>query len=70
MLQSKGMSVVADPEKDKQMVTLLLELKDVVDTLMERAFNRNDAFVYVGKQAFEKIMNARDNKPAELIGVC
>ncbi len=66
--QSKGLAIVADPEKDKSMVELLLQLKDAVDHIVEHGFQKNDAVVYIGKQAFEKIVNSRENRPAELIG--
>lgn len=64
---SKGLAIVADPEKDKSMVELLLQLKDAVDHIVEHGFQKNDAVVYIGKQAFEKIVNSRENRPAELI---
>ena len=66
--QTKGLSVVSDPEKDKTMIQQLLELKDHVDRIVEGGFKAHDAVMYVGKHAFERIINARDNRPAEMIG--
>ena len=67
-MQAKGLSIVSDPEKDKTMVEELLQLKDSVDFIVDQGFHKNEAVVYVGKQAFEKIINSRENRPAELIG--
>jgi hypothetical protein len=69
-VQAKGLSVVSDPEKDKVMIQQLLDLKDHVDRIVEGGFKAHDAVMYVGKQAFERIINARDNRPAEMIGGC
>lgn len=60
--------MVSDPEKDKTMIQQLLELKDHVDRIVEGGFKAHDAVMYVGKHAFERIINARDNRPAEMIG--
>ena len=68
LVQAKGLSIVSDPEKDKTMVEELLQLKDSVDFIVDQGFHKNEDVVYVGKQAFEKIINSRENRPAELIG--
>ncbi len=69
-VQAKGLEIVNDPEKDKSMVQLLLDLKDHVDNIVEHGFRSHDSVMYVGKHAFERIVNARDNRPAEMIGTC
>lgn len=48
-LQAKGLAVVSDPEKDKEMVKALLELRLKLDTLHANAFNRDDKFKYAIK---------------------
>ena len=67
-LQTKGCAVVADPEKDKQLVEFLLGFKDSSDLLLREAFQRNEAFAYAAKRAFERVINSKENRPAELIG--
>jgi hypothetical protein len=70
VMQTRGMSLVSDPEKDKSMIQSLLDLRDSVDVLVEQGFYKNDMLFYAAKAAFEKFMNTRDNRPAELIGAC
>ena len=67
--QSKGCATVADPEKEKGLVEFLLGFKDSCDLLLRDAFQKNEAFTYACKRAFEKVVNSRENKPAELIGM-
>lgn len=65
--KAKGLECVKDPEKDPTMVETLLKLKDTLDNLLAQAFEGNDAFVHALKSAFENFINARENRPAELI---
>lgn len=66
-VRDTGLRIVKDEEKDKDMVERLLELKSRLDALMEGAFGRSEAFANSLKEAFEHLINARQNKPAELI---
>jgi cullin 4 len=67
-LQNKGCAVVMDPEKDKTMVEFLLQFKDDTELLLRDAFQKNEAFAYSCKRAFEKVVNCKEGRPAELIG--
>lgn len=67
-VQTKGCAAVMDPEKDKTLVEFLLEFKDATDMLLRDAFQKNEAFVYSAKRAFEKVVNCKEGRPAELIG--
>ena len=52
------------------MVQELLELKKKVDQIIVEAFQRNERFHNVVRESFESVVNRRQNKPAELIGMC
>ncbi|DBA80768.1 hypothetical protein WJX77_001890 [Trebouxia sp. C0004] len=62
-----GLALVLDEEKDKDMVSALLEIKVQLDTVLTQAFQKNEQFSNALKEAFEKFINQRQNKPAELI---
>ncbi|GFS43136.1 cullin4 [Actinidia rufa] len=59
--------IVMDEEKDKDMVSCLLEFKASLDTIWEDSFSKNEAFCNTIKDAFEHLINLRQNQPAELI---
>jgi cullin 4 len=58
-IKRKGTEIVVDQNRDKEMIDDLLAFKAKCDTLLERAFMRNDQYVYSLKDAFETIVNAR-----------
>lgn len=60
---------MSDPERDKTLVQELLELKAKVDGIIVKAFKNNAQFQGVVREGFESVINRRQNKPAELIGV-
>lgn len=62
-----GRSIVMDREKDSEMVQSLLDLKSRLDELVQYSFNGSDTFHNAVNLAFEYFVNARENKPAELI---
>ncbi|XP_060191854.1 cullin-4-like [Lycium barbarum] len=64
-IRKAGQSIVHDDEKD--MVSSLLEFKVSVDTIWEESFSKNEAFGNTIKDAFEHLINLRENRPAELI---
>lgn len=49
------------------MVQNLLQMKQALDEIWTRAFDRNESFGHALKEAFEHFINQRANKPAELI---
>ena len=51
------------------MVQELLQLKAKVDLIISEAFCSNDRFQAVVRESFESVINRRQNKPAELIGI-
>lgn len=59
---------MSDSERERTMVHDLLELKSKVDQIIAEAFQNNEKFVDVIREAFESVINRRQNKPAELIG--
>ena len=69
-MQKSGAAIVSDPERDKNMVQELLELKVKVDQIIVEAFNCNEKLHGVVRESFESVVNRRQNKPAELIGKC
>lgn len=66
-VERAGLDIVNDVEKDSDMVQELLRLKARVDDLIESSFGGSDMFKNTAKRAFETFVNARENKPAELI---
>ncbi|KAJ7544778.1 hypothetical protein O6H91_09G092800 [Diphasiastrum complanatum] len=62
-----GSGIVMDEEKDKDMVLFLLDLKARLDMICEESFNKNEGFANTIKDAFEHLVNIRQNRPAELI---
>ncbi|XP_015066518.1 cullin-4 [Solanum pennellii] len=66
-IRRNGQSIVHDDEKDKDMVSSLLEFKASVDTIWEESFSKNEAFGNTIKDAFGHLINVCENRPAELI---
>ncbi|GFY88922.1 cullin4 [Actinidia rufa] len=66
-IRRTGQGIVMDEEKDKDMVSCLLEFKASLDTIWEESFSRNEAFCNTIKDSFEHLINLRQNRPAELI---
>ncbi|KAK7825352.1 cullin-4 [Quercus suber] len=66
-IRRTGQGIVMDEEKDKDMVSSLLEFKVSLDTIWEESYSKNDAFCNTIKDAFEHLINLRQNRPAELI---
>lgn len=50
--------------QDKDMVKLLLEMKERLDTVLIEAFGRAEAFGHALKDAFEHFINQRSNRSA------
>lgn len=50
------------------MVIKLLEFKEKMDTILENSFEKDKVFGFAIKEAFEYCINAKQSKPAELIG--
>ncbi|KAG4398688.1 hypothetical protein GLYMA_08G096100v4 [Glycine max] len=66
-IRRTGQGIVMDEEKDKDMVSSLLEFKASLDTIWEESFFKNEPFSNSIKDAFEYLINLRQNRPAELI---
>ncbi|KAI4365208.1 hypothetical protein MLD38_021214 [Melastoma candidum] len=66
-IRRTGQSLVMDDEKDRDMVSSLLEFKASLDTIWEESFSKNEAFSNTVKDSFEHLINLRQNRPAELI---
>lgn len=66
-IKGKGMEVVMDPQRDGDMVTLLLDFRARLQFVLENSFASHSRFNQAIKDAFEHFINARQNRPAELI---
>ncbi|KAM7255883.1 hypothetical protein ACFE04_011624 [Oxalis oulophora] len=66
-IRKTGQYMVMDEEKDKDMVSSLLDFKVSLDKIWEESFSANEAFSNTIKDAFEHLINLRQNRPAELI---
>ena len=58
-IRKTGQNIVMDDEKDKDMVSSLLEFKASLDTIWEESFSKNEAFSNTIKDAFEHLINLR-----------
>lgn len=66
-VKKTGKQIISDPEKDAEMVSILLEFKAKLDQVQSDSFFNNESFANSLKEAFENFINFRQNKPAELI---
>ncbi|KAB2013749.1 hypothetical protein ES319_D09G177500v1 [Gossypium barbadense] len=72
-IRRTGQSIVMDEEKDKDMVSSLLEFKASLDSILEESFSKNEAFCNTIKDSFEHLINLHyfifklHNRPAKLI---
>ena len=66
-LRELGMDIVKDETREKDMVPRLLALKTAADDAVKRAFDGGEPFAATAREAFEHFVNARANKPPELI---
>lgn len=66
-IKKNGLAIINDEERDKTMVEDILQFKHKIDTIFETCFQKNEVLKYAIKSAFENFINARQNKPAELI---
>eukprot|EP00250_Pteridium_aquilinum_P020558 c24859_g8_i1 orf=824-2758(-) len=66
-IKASGHDVIMEDEKEKDMVSWLLDFKARLDTVWEESFSKNEMFANAIKDAFEHLINLRQNRPAELI---
>eukprot|EP00735_Rhodelphis_limneticus_P013729 TRINITY_DN7685_c0_g1::TRINITY_DN7685_c0_g1_i1::g.18662::m.18662 TRINITY_DN7685_c0_g1::TRINITY_DN7685_c0_g1_i1::g.18662 ORF type:complete len:792 (-),score=204.80,sp/Q8LGH4/CUL4_ARATH/54.59/0.0,Cullin/PF00888.17/3.4e-161,Cullin_Nedd8/PF10557.4/2.1e+03,Cullin_Nedd8/PF10557.4/1.4e-26 TRINITY_DN7685_c0_g1_i1:237-2612(-) len=66
-IKKVGTAYVNDEEREKTLVQDLLDLKHRLDLVLRESFLGNDAFEKSLKESFEHSVNAKENKPAELI---
>ncbi|XP_022898842.1 cullin-4-like isoform X2 [Olea europaea var. sylvestris] len=66
-IRGTGHVIVMDEEKEKDMVSSLLEFKANLDRIWEESFFKNEVFGNTIKESFEYLINLRQNRPAELI---
>lgn len=67
--KARGLEIVQDTakEKEREMVQNLLDLKEVLDRILAEAFGSDESFSHALRSAFEAIVNARQERPAQLI---
>ncbi|KAJ6766320.1 CULLIN-4A [Salix purpurea] len=58
-IRRTGQGLVMDEEKDKDMVSSLLEFKASLDSIWEESFSKNEGFCITIKDAFEHLINLR-----------
>ncbi len=58
-IKMTGHNTVMDEEKDKDMVSWLLDLKARLDVIWEESFCKNESFSNTLKDAFEHLINLR-----------
>ena len=58
-IRKAGQAIVMDEEKDKDMVSCLLEFKAALDRIWEESFSKNESFCNTIKDSFEYLINLR-----------
>lgn len=58
-IKRTGQRIVMDEEKDKDMVSSLLDCKASLDKIWEESFFKNEAFCNTIKDSFEHLINLR-----------
>jgi cullin-4 len=66
-VKATGQRLVTDAAKEGEMVPALLELKARLDGVHRDAFGGAEPFGHALKDALEQVVNARANRPAELV---
>ncbi|WOL19607.1 cullin-4-like isoform X1 [Canna indica] len=66
-IQGTGQAIIMDEEKDKDLVSFLLDFKSSLDKIWEESFFKNESFSNTIKDSFEHLINLRQNRSAELI---
>lgn len=58
-IRGTGQAIIMDEEKDKDLVSYLLEFKTSLDKILEECFFKNEAFSNTIKDSFEYLINLR-----------
>jgi len=66
-IEMSGSLIVCDKTKSKEMVELLLKMKQQIDAIVERSFENERSFKIAREDAFVAVINVRQNRPAELM---
>ena len=64
---TRGSAIIADTARDDAMVDRLIAFQSSVGGIISRAFASDADFVHASREAFKVAVNARQNKPAEMI---
>ena len=67
LVRRVGAEIVTNDERSNEMVQDPLDLKARMDVLLEQAFDSNEEVGHALKDAFEALINVRQNKPAEAV---
>ena len=62
-----GTAMVSDPERERGLVQELLNFKEKLDRILSTAFHNHEHFGHSLKEAFETVINGRQNRAAELV---
>jgi len=58
-IRATGQAIIMDEEKDRELVTFLLDFKASLDKILEESFAKNEAFSNTIKDSFEHLINLR-----------
>ena len=65
LVRRVGTEIVMNEERSGEMVQDLLDLKARMDSILEQAFDSSEELGHALKDAFEALINVRQNRPAE-----
>ncbi|KAG5884651.1 hypothetical protein JTB14_005396 [Gonioctena quinquepunctata] len=63
----RGTWIVMRPDNEKTMIQDLLEFKDKLDNIVDNSFKSNLLFSNIIRNSFNKFINSKQNKPAQLL---
>ncbi|KAJ1940775.1 Cullin-4A, partial [Linderina macrospora] len=66
-IKKTGTALVQQPDLDVALVTELLDLKQRLDNVLAKSFAGSESLAHALREAFEEFINARRNKPTQLI---
>ncbi|CAM9628792.1 unnamed protein product [Chrysoparadoxa australica] len=66
-VEKVGTAIVSDSANDKEMVPNLLTYREQLDQVLSESMQKNEAYHIALKAAWERFLNVRENRPAELL---
>jgi cullin-4 len=66
-IKTTGSSMISESGRDETLIGEVIDLKDRLDRILNQSFASSTVFGDAIKEAFESVLNSRQNRPVELI---